>query len=246
MDFVDVALGGGLAMVATALGAAGVLAFRKIDQRAFPLILSFSAGVMAVSAAEMLYQSNAAGGPFTALAGLACGLLVFFLLEKLLPHAHMLLTKREMEHTHRKAVMLAGAITLHNIPEGFAIASAFAGSAPLGWIVSISMALQDFPEGLVVSAPLTYYGLGRWRSFLWGAFSGIVEFAAAIAGYAFLNTIRAATPFALGISAGAMTYLVLFELLVESFKGKISRGSALSFIAGAAIAFAITWLLAVR
>jgi len=107
------------------------------------------------------------------------GVLVFFTLEKLIPHIHFLIKKEKIKSAHKRALLLAGTITLHNIPEGFAIASAFAGSNTLGWLVTSSIALQDIPEGMIVSAPLVCCGLSNKRSSFWGIFSGVAEFIAA-------------------------------------------------------------------
>ncbi|MFA5077691.1 MAG: ZIP family metal transporter [Candidatus Micrarchaeia archaeon] len=243
MSFLDVTLGAGMAFVATALGAAGVFGMKKTQPRHYSLILAFAAGVMVFSAAEMLGQSYSEAGQAYALAGFLCGMAALLLLERMLPHAHAFLSRREIGHPGKKAVLVAGTIALHNIPEGFAIASAFALSPTLGWAVSVSIALQDIPEGLVTSAPLAYYGLPVRKSFLWGAFSGLVEFLAAVFGYYFLSLVRGATPFALAFSAGAMAYLVFFELLGESIRNGGPHKAGLAFLAGAAAALCITALL---
>lgn len=233
----DIFLGAGLAFLATALGAAGVFAFRKLDRATYPAIASFCGGVMAFSALEMLIGSHALAGDAGAFLGLLAGFMAFLLLERVLPHAHVVL-KKEGGHGHKKkAILLAGTITLHNIPEGFAIASAFATAPGLGWLVSLSMALQDIPEGIVVSAPLAYYGVGEKRSFMWGAFSGVVEFLAAVLGYVFLSAMAAIIPVALAFSAGAMLYVVFFELLADAFRGANQRATAIAFVAGLAAAF---------
>lgn len=245
MDLVGLLLGAGLAFAATSLGAAGVLAFKKIKPKHYAAILSFCAGVMAFSALEMLAQSHAQAGDIATFGALIAGMAVFLVLEKLLPHAHMLVRKKELQPSKKKLALVAGTVTLHNIPEGFAIASAFASSSPLGWLVSVSIAIQDFPEGLVVSAPLAAYGVGTNRSFLLGVFSGFVEFMAAIAGFVFLSAIAALTPFALAFSAGAMFYVTIFELLPDAFKGESRVEAMASFIFGIALAFGMAMLFTI-
>jgi ZIP family zinc transporter len=152
------------------------------------------------------------------------------------------LRKSELSHTKRKAALVAGIITLHNVPEGFAIASAFAGSTQLGWLVAASMALQDIPEGLLVAAPLAVYGVGRERSFKYAFFSGVAEAGAAVIAFSALSLATALVPAALAFSSGAMGYLVLAELVPDAFKRKPHAATAV-FIAGAAAAFAIATLL---
>ena len=166
----DVFFGALLAFAATGAGAAGLLLAGKLGQREHILIIAFSAGVMLFSAEEMAAQSYHSSGAGTMVLGLALGGAALFLLEKLIPHAHALVNKGEISHQGKRAALIAGTITLHNIPEGFAIASAFAASNPLGWLVSVSIAVQDFPEGLIVSAPLAAYGVSRKKSVFWGVF----------------------------------------------------------------------------
>jgi zinc transporter, ZIP family len=236
-------LGAGLAFAATSAGAALILPVKKLKRKLYGAIIAFSAGVMGFAAIEMLLQSHAAAGDVFALAGLALGLCAFLALDRLLPHAHAMVNKNaSLAHGKKKAALLAGTITLHNIPEGFAIASAFAASPSLGWLVAVSIAIQDFPEGLLVSAPLSAYGVRSAHSFLWGAFSGFVEFAAAIAGFAFLSMVQAVTPFALAFSAGAMAYVTAFELLPDAFSDKGKMAPLMAFACGVAIAFVLARL----
>lgn len=243
MAFLELVLGAALAMLATSLGAAGVFYFKSIDSKAYQLILSFCAGVMVFSSIEMITESHAISGHYLAFIGLACGLLAFFVVERLLPHVHTMIKKKALEDSKKKATLLASTISIHNVPEGFAIASAFASSSPLGWLVATTIALQDIPEGITISAPLACCGVSLRRSFAWGVFSGVVEFIAALFGYFFLNFVIGITPFALAFSAGAMAYVALFELLLESFKGGSRHFVALSFIGGIIVAFLLAALL---
>lgn len=235
--FGQLVLGAAAALLATTLGAAGVLVFRKPGSRTYPVIMAFCAGVMAFSAFEMVDESHALTGHDLALTSLIAGMAVFLVLDKLLPHAHMILCGSRMPDARRKVTLLVGTITLHNIPEGLAIASAFATSPSLGWLVAGSIALQDVPEGLVVAAPVACYGVATRRSFLWGAFSGIVEFAAAVAGFLLLQAVSSVTPMALGFSGGAMTYVILSELLPDSMQSENKWLSAAFILAGFAFAY---------
>ena len=178
-----------------------------------------------------------------ALASLIVGMIVFLILDKLMPHAHLVLTGNKMPHVKRKVALLVGTITIHNIPEGFAIASAFATSSSLGWLVTLSIALQDIPEGLVVAAPVACYGVSTKRSFLWGVFSGVVEFIAAIGGFLLLRTISNATPLALGFSGGAMAYVILSELLPDAMRAESRFAALAAFISGIAAAYGFAVLI---
>ena len=245
MSFFDLFLGALLAFFATSAGAALVLPIKDMKGSLFALLSAFSGGVMAFSALEMLSQSHAVSGDMVAIAGLALGLCAFFIIEKLLPHAHAFMKRAPLEQKKKKAALLAGTITLHNIPEGFAIASAFAASPSLGWLVAGTMAIQDFPEGLIVSAPLAAYGMGKHHSFFWGAFSGFVEFLAAIVGFLFLSQVISATPFALAFSAGAMIFVTFSELLPDSLRACGNARALASFAAGILLAYGISALVAI-
>lgn len=239
MVFQDVLLGAGLAFAATSLGALGVFLFKNIRPRDYAPILTFSGGVMVFSVMEMFNESHALAGN-SAFFGLVLGLIAFMVIERLLPHAHILIRKRALHNSKKKAVLLAGTMTLHNVPEGFAIASAFAVSPALGWLVTTSISIQDIPEGLVASAPLACCGVSHKRSVFWGVFSGFAEFVAAIFGYLFLSLVCALVPFALSFSAGAMTYVVFFELLPDALRGPMRNMSILAFLFGIAAAFGLS------
>jgi ZIP family zinc transporter len=208
-------------------------------------MLAFSAGAMAFSSVEMLSQSHRMGGDVMVVAGFLLGFLALMGAEKLLPHVHMHLRKKELDKSKKKAALIAGTITLHNVPEGFAIATAFAASNPLGWFVTTSIALQDIPEGVLVSTPLACYGIGVKKSVIYGMFSGFIEGVAAIAGYLFLSSFAALVPPALAFSAGAMVYVIFVEVLPDALEGGMERVAALSFAAGAAMTFGLASLLAI-
>ena len=239
MAFTDVLFAAFLAAAATSLGALMVLPFKKAGCNLFPLLLSFSAGMMAYSAAEMLNQSHQTAGDLAVAIGFTLGMVALVVSEKLLPHIHLLVRKKKLTSEKKKVALVVGTVTLHNVPEGFAIASAFAGSTPLGWLVATAIAIQDFPEGFLVSGPLSCYGMEGKRSVQYGILSGIVEFGAAVMGFLLLSFISALTPFALSFAAGAMAYLIFAELLPDAFKKGFERGAAIAFILGIALTYTL-------
>ncbi|PIT85867.1 hypothetical protein COU36_00865 [Candidatus Micrarchaeota archaeon CG10_big_fil_rev_8_21_14_0_10_59_7] len=238
MAFLDVLAAAALVFAATTAGAAAVFAFLRVGTRAYAVLLSFSAGVMAYSSVEMLGEAHATLGDFWLFAVFLVGVIFLFTLEKSLPHIHPRFRGNSVT-LPRKPALIAGSVTLHNIPEGLAIASAFAGSPALGWTVASAMALQDVPEGLMVSAPLSCYGMRAGRCLKFGALSGAVEAVSAIIGYMFLASVSVVVPFGLAFSAGAMTYVVFVELLPDAFVTGQRRVAALSFFGGAACAFGL-------
>ncbi len=244
MAFVDLLLGALTVFLATSLGSAVVLLFRnrKSEHMDYSNIISFSAGVMAFSAVEMFIQSRGDVGDVTASIALLAGVLVFLAIERSLPHLHFLVRKTRISDSKKKSAMIAGTITIHNLPEGFAVASSFAHSTPLGWLVTSTIAIQDVPEGTLVSTPLACYGIDCVNSFEFGVLSGLIEGVAAVFGYLFLSIVKTAIPPALGFAAGAMSYVVLAELLPDAFKGR-SWKVALSFILGVVAALGIASFL---
>lgn len=245
MPVPDFALGALLVFIATAGGSLAAVFVGCVDRMKYAALLSFAAGAMAYTTVEMLLESHRIAGDIAVAGGFMAGFLFLMLMEKALPHAHMHITKKELAGGRKKAALVAGAIAIHNIPEGLAVATAFAASGPLGWFVASSIALQDFPEGAMVSAPLACYGIKRGRAVLFGALSGLVEGVAAVLGYLFLNSFTPLVAPALAFSGGAMAYVILVEILPDAVEGKRERIAAVAFACGAAATFGIARVLAV-
>lgn len=239
----EVFAGAFVAMLATMFGAALILFMKNKDCKLHSFMLAFAGGVMAFSAVEMLVQANGSVGLPSAFLGLSIGIAVIALMGRFIPHVHMLIRKKEIEQSKKKAALLAGTITLHNIPEGLSIAAAFAASGPLGWLVAISMALQDIPEGFLTSGPLYCYGMKTNKAIGFGVFSGIVEFFAAVVGFFFLSSFSFLVPFGLSFSAGAMAYVVFHDLLPDSMQNGRARDALLYFAGGIVVAFGLATLL---
>lgn len=241
MAFVDAALGALLVFLATAFGSLVVFFVDCLDRRTYSVLLSFAAGVMLFSSIEMFESARQSFGGLLAVVCLLFGAIVFIALDKLLPHLH--LQRKTNLAGNKNGALIAGAVTLHNIPEGIAIGSAFASSSPLGWFVAFSMALQDIPEGLSVSAPLACFGMQKRKSIWFGILSGLVEAVSALVGYCLLVVVSWVVPFGLAISAGAMLCVVFVELLPDAFCHGFKRISAFSLLAGFSLAFGLASLL---
>lgn len=241
----DILLGAFVLFLATTAGAGAVMLLGCMDGKRNAAMLAFSAGAMAYTSVEMFTEAYGPKGDVMAIAGVGMGIAALALLERSIPHIHLHIRKKELEHSKKKALLIGGAIAIHNIPEGLAVATSFAASNPLGWFVTMTMAVQDAPEGMLVSAPLACYGMGKRRAFLFGAFSGAVEAVSAIVGFAFLNVFAGLVPVSLAFSAGAMAYVIFVELLPDAFRGGMERIAAASFIAGVALAAGIAAMFAV-
>ena len=218
----------------TALGAAAVFLFKRMNKTALDAMLGFSAGVMtAASFFSLLSPAMELAGelnmnvPFTVLAGFLGGGALLFA-------GDALWSRLDGRGGGRRSVMLVSSITLHNIPEGLSVGVAFGSlaygipGATLGaaLMLALGIGLQNFPEGLAVSLPLRREGASRARAFFIGQLSGAVEPIAGVAGALLVLGVQRLLPYMLSFAAGAMIYVVVAELVPESQAN--GRGSAMS------------------
>ncbi len=236
--------------VGTAAGAACVF-FLKNELK--PLVqkalLGFASGVMvAASVWSLLIPSmDMAAGMgrmafFPAAAGLLLGVFFLLLMDRVIPHLHLGSSVAEGPKTSlKKTTMLVLAVTLHNIPEGMAVGVVFAGAmaqnsgitAAAAFVLTAGIAIQNFPEGAIISLPLKSEGhTTRKRAFVYGALSGIVEPAAAFITILLAELIQPALPYLLAFAAGAMLYVVVEELIPEASEGEHSNIGTIGFAVG--------------
>lgn len=158
-------------------------------------------------------------------AGFVCGGVFLRLVDRFLHHFHPGTNTTEgVSTTWRRSILLVLAITLHNIPEGLAVGVGFGAvgagfhEATLGGAISLALGigLQNLPEGLAVSLPLCREGFSRWKAFMYGQFSGLVEPIAAVIGALVVGIARPMLPFALAFAAGAMIFVVVEDVIPES------------------------------
>lgn len=237
----------------TALGAAAVFFFKHINQKVLDAMLGFAAGVMIAASfwsllAPAIEMAESATLPawLVASTGFLLGGLFLYIIDKILPHLHLGLPESEAEGVKtswHRSILLVLAITLHNFPEGLAVGVAFGAlsvgypEASLGGALALALGigLQNFPEGMAVSVPLRREGLTRWRSFLYGQASGMVEPIAGILGAAAVIYISALLPYALAFAAGAMIYVVAEELIPESHIGDYTDIATIGTMTGFAV-----------
>lgn len=234
----------------TALGAAAVFAFRKIDRRVLDGTLGFAAGIMIAASFWSLLapaiEMGAGGGLpawFPATTGFLLGCLFLFGLDRLLPHLHLGFPIDQAEGVRtqwQRSILLILAITLHNIPEGLAVGVAFGAvsagvpSATLTGAIALALGIgiQNLPEGTAVAVPLRREGMTRLRSFWYGQLSAIVEPIAGVIGAAAVTLARPILPYALSFAAGAMIFVVVEELIPESQLGKNTDLATLGAVFG--------------
>ena len=174
--------------------------------------------------------------------GVIVGIAFMLLLDRIIPHLHYNNDKPEglKSEKIRKTTMLVLAVVLHNIPEGMAVGVVFAGVMSQNSLItlsgalalSIGIAIQNFPEGAIISMPLRSEGISKCKSFLYGFLSGAVEPIGALLTILFSSTINPLMPYLLSFAAGSMIYVVVEELIPESSAGEHSNIGTIGFAAG--------------
>lgn len=241
--------------VGTTLGSAMVFFMRGMHKEIERLLLGFASGVMIAASVWSLLipaidmaeeQGQTAWVP--AAGGFLGGMAFLLVLDSLIPHLHLESTEPEgVESSLKKTTMLVLAVTLHNIPEGMSVGVTFAG-ALIGdagitmagaFALAVGIAIQNFPEGAIISMPLRGEGVSRGRAFAYGALSGIVEPIGAFITILLAEQIVSALPVFLAFAAGAMIYVVVEELIPEAQAGEHSNMGTV----GVAIGFVIMMIL---
>ena len=232
----------------TTAGAACVFFMKKtLDDLVQRSLAGFAAGVMVAASIWSLLipaiaQSAALGklSFFPAFAGFWLGVLFLLALDHLIPHLHVGSEQVEGPDSNlSRTAMMVLAVTLHNIPEGMAVGVMYAGflaenaqiTAASALALSIGIAIQNFPEGAIISMPLRAEGERKGRAFLGGVLSGIVEPIGAVLTILAAQRIVPALPYLLSFAAGAMLYVVVEELIPEMSQGKHSNLGTVCFAA---------------
>ena len=236
----------------TTLGAACVLFMRRgLNQKVQRALTGFAAGVMVAASVWSLLipamDQAADMGKWSfvpAAVGLWLGILFLLALDHLIPHMHMNSEKAEGPNVKlKKSTMLVLAVALHNIPEGMAVGVVYAGlmmgnsdiTIAGALALSIGIAIQNFPEGAIISMPLRAEGVSKPRAFLYGMLSGIVEPIAAFFTIQLAALVTPILPYMLSFAAGAMIYVVVEELIPEASEGEHSNIGTVLFAVGFSI-----------
>lgn len=235
--------------VGTCAGSACVFFMRGAMSLSIQRALTgFAGGVMVAASVWSLIipsieQSESMGtwSFVPAAAGFWLGIIVLFALDKLIPHLHPDSSVPEGPKSRlKRTTMLVLAVALHNIPEGMAVGAVYAGylagegqmSAAGALALSVGIAIQNFPEGAIVSMPLRVENVRKGRSFLYGVLSGALEPAAALVTVLLASAVVPVLPYLLSFAAGAMMYVVVEELMPEMSKGAHSNIGTIFFAVG--------------
>ncbi|MCM1482772.1 MAG: ZIP family metal transporter [Muribaculaceae bacterium] len=253
-------LGIALPFVGTTLGAACVFMMkRNMPPLLQKSLTGFAAGVMvAASVWSLLIPSIEMTGKegiasiLPAIIGFFAGILFLLLLDDIIPHQHIESSRSEGPKSRlSRTTKLVLAITLHNIPEGMAVGVALAAALensshlPMSGAIALSagIAIQNFPEGAIVSMPLRSAGNSRRKSFIMGTLSGIVEPIGAVLTILLASVVLPVMPYLLAFAAGAMMYVVVEELIPETQEGQHSNMGTIGFAIGFILMMALDVLL---
>lgn len=252
----DLVIGLAIPFLGTTLGAAMVFLMKnKINNKIEKLLLGFASGVMIAASiwsllipAIEMSESQGKIAWVPAAIGFLLGITFLLVLDSIIPHLHLKSDKPEgIKSKLKKTTMMVFAVTLHNIPEGMAVGVTFAGALTQNagitmagaFALAIGIAIQNFPEGAIISMPLKSEGMSKPKAFLYGTLSGIVEPIGAIITILLTNTVVPMLPYLLAFAAGAMIYVVVEELIPESQAGEHSNIGTI----GVAIGFVVMMIL---
>ena len=236
-------------LLGTMLGASFVFFMKRdMPERLQKALLGFASGVMvAASVWSLLLPSiemadgEGAMQVIPAAVGFLLGMGFLLLIDELTPHLHVGSDQPEGLRSHiSRTAMLALAVTIHNLPEGMAVGVVFAGateghadiSLMSALAMSIGIAIQNIPEGAIISMPMRAAGNSRWRSFVIGSLSGVVEPVGSLLIILLASLFLPAMPYLLAFAAGAMLYVVVEELIPEASNGTHSNLSTVGFALG--------------
>ena len=252
----NIAIGLLIPFLGTTLGSAMVFLMKnKMNTKVQKLLLGFASGVMIAASIwslitpsiEMAEEQGIVSWIPDAI-GFLFGIIFLLVLDSIIPHLHLNSKKPEgIKAKLKNTTMMVLAVTLHNIPEGMAVGVVFAGvlaqnttiTLAGAFALSIGIAIQNFPEGAIISMPLKNEGMSKPKAFFYGTLSGIVEPIGAIITILLTGIVTPILPYLLSFAAGAMIYVVVEELIPESQVGEHSNIGTI----GVAIGFVIMMIL---
>ena len=226
----------------TVIGALFGFIFGSLSKRASDIVLAFGAGVMLWAAVfGLIMPSIEYGGELAVLItpmGVMIGGVIITLIDNLLPRLDGALLGEDCDDPderlrRRKVILFVLAIAIHNLPEGIASGVAF-GTDNIGdaLLVSVSIALQNFPEGMVLISPMISIGISRKRAFLYASLTGLVEVVGALFGYFAVSVSSALLPLFLAIAGGCMLYVISDEMIPETHSHGSGRAASFALIVG--------------
>ena len=234
--------------IGTTIGSAAVFLMKKeLNNKIEKILLGFASGVMVaasiwsliIPSIEMAETQNIIAW-IPASIGFILGIILLLIIDNVIPRLRIKNNKNKKESKIKKSTIMALAVTMHNIPEGLAVGVCFAGAIAenagitiAGAIaLAIGIAVQNIPEGAIISMPLKAQGMSKIKAFVYGMMSGIVEPIGAVITLLVTGTIEIVLPYLLSFAAGAMIYVVVEELIPESKTEKMLSIGTIGFSVG--------------
>ncbi|MBQ8475408.1 MAG: ZIP family metal transporter [Clostridia bacterium] len=238
---------------ASIIGALFGFIFKKISHRFNDIVLSFAAGVMLAAAViGLVLPSLDFGGKFAlpvTVAGVFFGALAVNLIDKIVPHLHMLTGVEQEDHPQKqnqldRVLLFVIAIAIHNLPEGIAAGVGFGtGNTVEALTIAGGIALQNIPEGMVIIGPMLASGISHKRTLLIAVATGLVEVVGTLIGYFAVSISSAILPFALAFAGGTMLYVISDEMIPETHAHGSQQGATYSLLFGFCLMLAFDVLL---
>jgi ZIP family zinc transporter len=252
----SIAIGLLVPLLGTILGSAFVFLMKKgMPDQLQKSLLGFASGVMVAASVWSLIipsmemcEDMEKWAIIPAAVGFLLGMAFLLLIDNLTPHLHIGTSKPEGPRSHlSRTAMLSLAVTIHNLPEGMAVGVVLAGASEgntgitiaSALAVSLGIAIQNIPEGAIISMPMCAAGNSKWRSFMIGSLSGIVEPIGGLLVVLLATSILPVLPYMLAFAAGAMLYVVVEELIPEASNGEHSNLSTIGFAIGFVLMMAL-------
>ena len=242
--YINTVIGILIPFLGTSLGAAMVFVLKdNMSEKLQKALTGFAAGVMVAASfwsllVPALEQSSSMGkfAFIPAAVGFLIGIVFLLILDEITPHMHLDLTEEGPKGSRlSRSLKLVLAVTLHNIPEGMAVGVVYAGwlngNSTITYFGALALAI-GIPEGAIVSMPLRAEGMPKWRTFLYGVLSGLVEPIGSVLTILFASQVVPLLPYFLSFAAGAMMYVVVEELIPEMSEGKHSNIGTVLFAIG--------------
>ncbi len=238
---------------ATVFGALLGFLFKKTSHKFSDVVLSFAAGVMMCAAVCGLIMPSLEGqnkfGILITVAGVLCGAIMLNLIDRLVPHLHRMAEKDYESHPAAnervgKILLFVLAIAIHNFPEGIAAGVGFGtGNDADAITIAGGIALQNIPEGMVIIGPMISVGIGKGKTFLIAAATGLIEVVGTLIGYCFVSLSTAILPFALAFAGGTMLYIISDEMIPETHAHGNERASTYALLFGFLLMLCVDFFL---
>ena len=237
---------------ATVIGALLGFLFQNISHRMRDITLAFAAGIMLAAAViGLIIPSLELGGKFSivvTVAGILLGAVALSLLDKLVPHLHLLagtdIEGRNASAEQNKILLFVLAIAIHNLPEGIAAGVGFGGGDMTNaFLIAGGIALQNIPEGMVIIAPMLATGMSKRRTFIIAAMTGLVEVVGTLIGFFAVHIATVILPFSLAFAGGTMLYVISDEMIPETHAHGAERAATYSLLIGFCLMLVFDFLL---